>query len=120
MMAIWLRIAAVDAMAALGGFARLHRFIRKIVPGRRSGGLSASEVCAAVDRAAVYYPRQLLCLKRSAAMTWMLRAHGHPAQLVIGACVTPFLAHAWVELDGRVINDNEPVIRGTYVVLERC
>ena len=120
MMAIWLRIAIVDAVAALGGFARLHRFIRTIAPRRGNGGLPAAEVCAAVDRAAVFYPRQLLCLKRSAAMTWLLRAHGHPAELVIGACVTPFLAHAWVEIGGRVVNDNEPVIRGTYVVLERC
>ena len=52
-------------------------------------------------------------------MTWLLRRHGHPAELVLGASIIPFGAHAWVELDGRVINDNENVVRARYTVLER-
>jgi hypothetical protein len=59
------------------------------------------------------------CLKRSAAMTWLLRSRGYPADMVIGASVTPFLAHAWVELDGRVVGADESMIRGTYEVLDR-
>jgi len=34
-----------------------------------------------------------------------LRRRGIPARLVIGTKVMPLLAHAWVEVDGVVIND---------------
>jgi hypothetical protein len=116
----WFRLAVVDAVATIGGFARLHRFIRRLAPRQRRQTRTVEEIRATIDRAAVYYPRELYCLRRSAALTWQLRAYGYPAELIIGACVTPFLAHAWVELDGRIINDDEQRIRGTYAVLERC
>lgn len=120
MIGAWLRIAAVDALVAIFGFARLHRFVRGIPVRRARDPRTAEEICAVVRRAAVYYPRELHCLRRSAAQTWLLRSRGHAAELIIGACVTPFLAHAWVEVGGRVVNDDEPVIRATYAVLERC
>ena len=31
----------------------------------------------------------------------------------------PFKAHAWVEVDGRVVND-KPYMREMYTVLDRC
>jgi hypothetical protein len=39
--------------------------------------------------------------------------------MVIGAQVLPFKSHAWVEVDGRVVND-KPYIPEIYRVLERC
>lgn len=116
----WIRIAVVDAMTAMGGFQKLHRFVKGINVRSRRSRIAPEQLCKSLDRAAAHYPRELHCLKRSAAMTWLLRARGYPATMTIGTCVTPFLAHAWVEVDGRVVSDDEQRIRSTYAVLERC
>ena len=60
-----------------------------------------------------------LCQQRSAATACLLRKCGVPAQLVIGAQQMPFKAHAWVEVDGRVVND-KPYTPEMYGVLDRC
>jgi len=120
MILAWLRIAIIDAIMAVRGFPATHRFVRRIPLRRRRNPRPAADLVRLVDRAAIYYPRELLCLRRSAAITWMLRRHGHPAELVVGASIIPFGAHAWVELDGRIINDDENEVRARYTVLERC
>ena len=49
----------------------------------------------------------------------LLRRHGWNAEMVIGAQLLPFQSHAWVEIDGRVVND-KPYIAEIFQVLERC
>lgn len=115
----WFRIAVIDVIMALRGFPAVHRLVGRIALRRRRNPRSPEELVRIVDRAAIYYPRELLCLRRSAAITWTLRRHGHPAELVVGASIIPFFAHAWVELDGRVINDDENRVRARYTILER-
>ena len=61
--------------------------------------------CDAVERACVWYARAALCLQRSAVTTCLLRSRGVPARMVVGARPMPFLAHAWVEVGGAVVND---------------
>jgi hypothetical protein len=39
--------------------------------------------------------------------------------MIIGAQLLPFKAHAWVEVDGRVVNDKS-YTREMYQVLDRC
>ena len=39
--------------------------------------------------------------------------------MVLGAQKLPFKAHAWVEVDGRPINERSNV-QGTYAVWDRC
>jgi hypothetical protein len=39
--------------------------------------------------------------------------------MMIGAQQTPFKAHAWVEVGGRVVND-KPYTSEMYAVLDRC
>lgn len=80
---------------------------------------SVEEVCAAMDTACVCYWKEVLCLQRAAATTCLLKNYGVPAQLVIGAQQIPFKAHAWVEVEGRVVND-KPYIPEVYAVLTRC
>lgn len=76
-------------------------------------------VCSAVDMASIWYWREIPCLQRSAATTCLLRSYGVAAQMVVGAQQVPFKAHAWVEVDGRVVND-KPYMPQTYRVLDRC
>jgi hypothetical protein len=80
---------------------------------------SAQEICGAMDLACIWYPKEVLCLQRSAATACLLKAHGVPAEMVIGAQQIPFKAHAWVEVDGHVVND-KPYVSEMYLVLDRC
>jgi hypothetical protein len=80
---------------------------------------SAERICSAVDMACIWYCKEVLCLQRSAATACLLRKYGVSAQLVIGAKQMPFKAHAWVEVDGRVVNDKQYVPE-MYGILTRC
>jgi len=77
------------------------------------------KICAAMDMACIWYWKQALCLQRSAATACLLKRNGVAAQMVIGAQQMPFKAHAWVEVDGRVVND-KPYTPEMYAVLDRC
>lgn len=81
--------------------------------------ISKEGLCRAIDLACVFYPKRVLCLQRSAATAMLLRRHGWNTEMVIGAQVLPFQAHAWVEVDGAVVNDM-PYIAEIYQPLERC
>jgi hypothetical protein len=48
-----------------------------------------------------------------------LRKHGVRAEMVIGAQMRPFRSHAWVEVNGAVVND-KPYMREIYQILENC
>jgi hypothetical protein len=74
-------------------------------PANSPDSLVIGKVCSAVEKACVWYPRRALCLQRSAITTCLLRSMGIRARLTIGARPMPLLAHAWVEVDGAVVND---------------
>ena len=76
-------------------------------------------ICSAVDIACVWYWKKVLCLHRSAVTACLLKGCGVPARLVIGVQQIPFKAHAWVEVNGGVVND-KPYVAEMYAVLERC
>lgn len=57
------------------------------------------------------------CLQHSAALTCFLRGNGIPAECVIGIKVEPFVAHAWVELNGMVVAGTTR--RSSYVAIDR-
>lgn len=63
------------------------------------------QVCSAVEHACVYYPKQALCLQRSAVTACILKLYGVDALMMIGLRPYPFLGHAWVEVNGCVVND---------------
>jgi hypothetical protein len=109
-----------DFYLARGNFEALYHKVRKCPVVRRPSLPGVCErVCAAVDTACVWYWKEALCLQRSAATACLLRRYGVQAELVIGAQQMPFKAHAWVEVDGRVVND-KPYTPEMYAVLDRC
>lgn len=79
---------------------------------------AVDRVCDAVNHACVVYPKQVMCLQRSAVTTCLLRSCGVPAQMVLGAQKIPFKAHAWTEVKGHAINELKDV--QNYGVWERC
>lgn len=109
-----------DFYLARGNFAALHEKVRRFPLGKRAADHQAVEkICAAMDMACIWYWKEALCLQRSAAVTCLLRQFGVAAELVIGAQQMPFKAHAWVEVNGRVVND-KPYMTEIYAVLDRC
>jgi hypothetical protein len=101
-------------------FASLSAKVRHSkVADKQFSSADVEEICAAVDRACIWYWREVLCLQRSAATTCLLRKQGIPAELVVGAQQMPFRAHAWVEVEGRVVNDKS-YLSEIYAVLDRC
>jgi hypothetical protein len=111
----------VDLVIKAAGFNRFYRMVRGFpVLGTKDGAWAGtSKVCSAVDRAASLYFKKAWCLQRSATTACLLRLSGVNAQLVIAARRMPFDAHAWVEMNGRVLNDS-PVVQKQFFVLERC
>jgi hypothetical protein len=115
-----LHLIVVDLYLCRRNFGALYRKVRDY-PVKQTNHDEGwiVRVCNAVDIACIWYPKQVLCLQRSAATTCLLRSCGVPAQMVIGTQRLPFKAHAWVEVEGRVVNDKSyrPEM---YAVLDRC
>jgi hypothetical protein len=116
----YLKLIHFDLYLARGNFAALYDKVRNYPTGSQALAADAVEqICSAVDIACIWYWKEALCLQRSAATACLLKKYGVPAQMVIGAQQMPFKAHAWVEVEGRVVND-KPYTPEMYVVLDRC
>jgi hypothetical protein len=120
MLKAYLKLILFDLYLARGNFVALYDKVRSYPVGAPTPEPGAIEhICSAVDMACIWYWKEALCLQRSAATACLLKKYGVPAQMVIGAQQIPFKAHAWVEVDGRVVND-KPYTGEMYAVLDRC
>jgi Transglutaminase-like superfamily/Coenzyme PQQ synthesis protein D (PqqD) len=81
--------------------------------------LAIKRICHAINEACAWYPKRVLCLQRSAVTTCLLRNYGIPAETLIGAQKLPFQAHAWVEVNGKAVNERRDV-QAAYLIWERC
>ncbi len=100
-------------------FQALHEKVRRC-PVRTGNARDArARVCRAVDLACIWYFKEVECLQRSIVTARLLRKHGIHARLVIGVRPAPFKAHAWVEVEGQVVND-KPYVNQLYAILDRC
>lgn len=116
----YMKLIQFDPYQARGNFAALYKKVRSYPIDKKSASAALIEqICSAVDMACIWYWKEVLCLQRSAATACLLKRHGIPAQMVIGAQQMPFKAHAWVEVAGRVVND-KPYVPEVYAVLDRC
>lgn len=116
----YFEILAFERFLAWPNFRGLYQKVRACQPtARRATPDAVRTVCRSIDFACVWYPKPVLCLQRSAATTCLLRKQGVSASLVVGARQLPFKAHAWVEVEGRVVND-KPYMSEIYGVLDRC
>lgn len=118
--AAFLGLAAINLILKLVSFRAFYQIVKRWPTSRSCVGFDATRlVREAVDRATVLYPKQAMCLQRSAVATCLLRSCGSPAEMVIGCRKIPFKSHAWAELFGQVVNDR-PKVQELYRVLDRC
>ena len=104
-------LARYDVIMSLRGFGCIHQHLsRRSIAAKPIYPELEKAVCNAVLLATCIYWKPVLCLQRSVAAVCLLRKHGFPGRLAIGYRPTPFFSHAWVEIDGRVVNGS-PVYR---------
>jgi hypothetical protein len=116
----YLQLIRFDIFLARQDFHGLYAAVRgcPVIPSSRRTA-TTEQICRAVDLACIWYRREVQCLQRSAATVCMLRRHSIPARMVLGTRHVPFQAHAWVEVDGRVVND-KAYTPERYAILDRC
>ena len=106
-MMLVIRASGMILLSAIGirtlGFHRTRSRVESL--GQRKQR-AAAECVRAIRRARRLSPFGGNCLSQSLALLWLLRRAGHEGEIKIG--VKPadgrMLAHAWVELDGEVID----------------
>ena len=117
--AYW-KLVLFDFYIGHRNFSALYARVRNLSTADKLAAPDAvNRVCEAVDMAAIWYWKEALCLQRSAATACLLKEQGVSATMVIGAQQLPFRAHAWVEVNGRIVND-KPYMREIYTVLDQC
>jgi hypothetical protein len=119
-LAAFFALGTTDILLKLVSFSSLYRTVKGWPVNNKNANAETSErVRAAIITAMTWYPKQAMCLQRSAVTTCLLRSAGVQAEMIIGCQRLPFLVHAWVEVDGEVINDKAQV-QLTHTVLDRC
>lgn len=114
----FLALARYDLASRLVGFRSIGWQLGKPAAARNPYGPQMTTfLCEAVNLAACFYFKPVRCLQRSAAIVHLLREYGIDGRLVIGYRPSPFLAHAWAEVDGRVVNDSQ-AYKGRLRVLD--
>ena len=117
----YLLLIAVGIGLRTGGLKRCYEIARNSKMNQVADGLRVpyERICRAIDLACVFYPTTVLCLQRSIAGVAVLRAYGWPAEFVTGCSIGTFEDHAWIEINGTVVND-KAYIHEMYQVLDRC
>jgi Transglutaminase-like superfamily len=100
-------LARYEVMIALRGFGFIQGHLKRQSIAAKAAGPGLQEIiCNAVLLATCLYWKPVLCLQRSVCAVRLLRRYGISAKLVIGYRPAPFFSHAWVEVDGRVVNSS--------------
>jgi len=108
----------------LFGFTQTHSFLRRRQPGRDGVVIEITRHAVSTARmitaAARYGGVRANCLARSETLWWMLWRQGIASELRIGVRKNhgAFAAHAWIEWQGTVLNDDADV-HERFAALER-
>jgi Transglutaminase-like superfamily len=110
---------------SLIGLPRLHRALGRAANTRaRWTGIRLFQqepqgLASRIAEVSAFCPARLVCLEQSMALWFLLRCRGAAAKLQIGIQPLPFSAHAWVELDGEIVNEDPDYVR-SFVLLSHA
>ena len=114
-----LALPAVAALIRIKGLRKCQASLARLTPAETLAGshtTGAGEqqvryVARMVRAAATHGPFRANCLQQSVTLWWLLRRRGLESELRIGTRKEDgrFDAHAWVEFDGRVLNEGSDV-----------
>lgn len=109
-------LTAMVVLLPLVGYRRIERAMRRLP---RAGAVPPANADARihatvrmVDLAVSRLPIRTACLSQSLALATLLRAQGVPADVRLGVRPggVPLDAHAWVEYEGRPLNETPEVV----------
>jgi len=110
-----LLLPMMHAGLALVGYYRLRRILERLIPQEKAAAQGndtellqeARRIAHLASIAARRGPYRATCLRRSLVLWWLLRGQGIPAKLYFGVRKEQqhLEAHAWVEYEGSVLND---------------
>lgn len=75
-------------------------------------------LACAIDAASILYPKKTLCLAWATTYTLLALKKRWKCNLMIGVQTTPFYAHAWADLDGKVVHDHPVVAQSLSIILK--
>jgi hypothetical protein len=109
-------LLVADVALHAAGLRRAVRLARRLAgrTAQRTGSPDTrliDETTRRLATAASLYPRRALCLEQSLSLHVLLGRRGIATDLRIGVHQLPFYAHAWVEHQGRPINEREEFVR---------
>jgi transglutaminase superfamily protein len=106
-----------DVFRAISGSVNIDRQLsRRSFLSKPPSREAIRTTCNAVSLAACLYWKPVLCLQRSICLVRLLRKQNVACRLVIGYRPVPFVSHAWVEVDGRIVNDSPTFQRRLQVL----
>lgn len=117
----FLQLALVKLSLRALGFGRtLARYER--TPHNPTATVSAddqlvAQVAHQIAVAAAFYPGRARCLEQSLTLSRALRRCGADAKLRFGVYPYPFTGHAWVEVQGRAVNEMDGYLK-MFTLLE--
>jgi len=104
------------------GFSRLHAWVarRPLAGSDPRAGIAPDTIGALIRGAGNHIPFRSTCLTRSLLLVWLLRRRGVRSELRIGVRQIDggIDSHAWVELDGRPVNEARGV-RQRFAVFDQ-
>jgi len=114
---LWGQLAMVSVLLHLLTLRRTRRFLMYLIPRQLSYPAGSDQAMPYAQRirklawvAGRHLPVNTSCLRQSLLIWWLLRRRGLAAELRIGTGNREeFLAHAWVELEGRLVNERPGV-----------
>ncbi|WP_010301750.1 lasso peptide biosynthesis B2 protein [Candidatus Odyssella thessalonicensis] len=75
------------------------------------------KLACVVNRACLLYPTRTKCLEWAITFILLALKRGWKCNLEIGVQNYPFMAHAWVECEGKVVEDDQMLREGLGIIL---
>lgn len=116
-----LRLIQVNSCIKFGGLYKTIRLIKKarkknveyIIP----SDLELQQLTSIVNKACLIYPSRTKCLEWAITYVLLALQKGWKCNLEIGVQNYPFMAHAWVECNGKVVMDSQNLRKGLGIIL---
>jgi hypothetical protein len=116
-----LTLIRVNFYMKFKGFYEVIRLIKKRRQGGSDYGIPSDAelrgLADIVNKACLLYPTRTKCLEWAITYVLLALSRGWRCNLEIGVQNYPFMAHAWVECDEKVIMDSQDLRKGLAIIL---
>lgn len=111
----------VNFYIKIRGFYRTIRLIKKSLNNKRTYMIPSDkdlrDLANIVNKACLIYPTRTKCLEWAITFVLLALKRNWKCNLEIGVQNYPFMAHAWVECDSKVVMDSQDLREGLGIIL---